>query len=545
MPSRKGPWYAFFGCLLDIFRTVASLVLGLVIFFGFLGFLLVNNVRDNFLSAEFYTNSLSENDIYNRFYDEVLLDPEYEDTTKELLGDIDVSQTDIADLAREIITTEYLQQEVERAVSGAIDYLNKKSDTLQVFINLGPPLENVKPALFKYIDGRIDELEDVQVATLEELEEALEELFRTLEKGEIPTSLPAIDNPEALVDRTVDKHVAELVEVPVSTTEEFEKELEGVYKQLTNGEVPNRIPSIDIIPVALRGSTYDLVFQAILADPSIPKEVKDGLKASDQEIKKELIEGSVKRALEVAAPQLTAPVIDVFVDDAYDKVFSALKDDPLFTESALDGLDKQSDAIKASLREGNIKEALKLGTRGLAGPLIDDAIERLRREELDDEDRLDLVNIAAEQNDETKEEFLDDKVDYGRTIISRAKVGQWVTIVIIVVSALAMGAVHFPHLASGIRWPGLTLFLSGLLFLILGFILKAQLPGRLEDLLDRTDVSPIPPSMVNIINDVFASMSSDVAGGFVSPSIIVLVIGLGMLIGSFFIRLLHIPFISR
>ena len=534
----------FFGCLLNIFRTVASLVLGLVIFFAFLGFLLVSNFRDNSLSAEFYTDSLSESDIYNRFYDEVLLDPEYEDKTNDLLGDMKVTQADIADLAREIITPEYLQQEVEGAVRGAIDYLNKESDTPQVFIHLGPPLENVKPALLKYMDSRIDELDDVPVDTLEELQEELESLFSTLEKGEIPTSLPAIDDTKSLVDRTVEKHVAELEEVQVSTTAEFEKELEGVYRQLANGEFPTSIPSIDVIPVAVRSSTYDLVFQAILADPSIPEEVKEGLRASDQEIKTELLEGRVKGALEVAAPQLTAPAINVFVDAAYDDVFNALKKDPLFTEAALDGLEEQSDGIKENLREGKIKEALKLGARGLAGPLIDDAIESLR-EELDDEDRLDLLEIAAEQNDQTKEEFLDDHVDDGRRIIGYGKIGQWVTIVIIVVSVVAMGAVHFPHAASGLRWPGLTLFLSGLLFLVVGLIMKSQLPGRLEDLLDRTDVSAIPPSMIDIINDVFAAMSSDVAGGFITASIIVLVIGFGMLIGSFFIRLLHIPFISR
>ena len=69
-----------FGCLISIFRTVASLILGILVFFGLLSFLLLGSVRDNLLSAEFYTDILSEKndegmDVYDRIYDDVLLDP--------------------------------------------------------------------------------------------------------------------------------------------------------------------------------------------------------------------------------------------------------------------------------------------------------------------------------------------------------------------------------------------------------------------------------------------------------------------------------------
>lgn len=536
-----------FGCLFFIFRSVASLILGLVIFFAFLGYILGDPFRDNFLTSAFYTDSLSENDVYNRIYDEVLLDPEFEDTTDKLLGrieftgdDIDVIRKDIVRVAREIIPTEYLQTQVEAAVHDTIDYLNKDTDTANVFVDLSVPLTRAKPVLFRYMDRRIDELEDKPVSTFEELQAELETLFSTLEKGEIPSSVPLVVDRSALVNSYVDENIAQLEEVPAPTRQDFREELETIYQDLANGKIPTRIPSIEAIPVDTRLAVYDLVLETVRNDPTFPPEAIQGLEEQEVAIKAQIREGSVKGALEIASRPLTEPVVEFFVDDSYDRAFEKLRDEGTIPKRALDGLDEQSDRIKAHLGEGEIKEALKLGARGLAEPLIDEALDDLR-DELDEEERLDLVLKAAEQRDQTREEFLDD-LDIARDVINRGDVGLWLALLLIVLAVLFMAAVHFPHLSSSLRWPGLTLFLSGFVFLILGLVIKSKL---LEDPLDRADVSPIPPSMVQIINDVSGSMVSDVGGGFVTTSIIIMVVGIVLLGGSFVIRALHIPFFSR
>ena len=532
-----------FGCLFPILRSAASLILGLVIFFGFLGILLTTNLRDNFLTTEFYTENISDNNAYDRFYNKVLLDTEFEDTTDELLGDVHVPGEDIVKLVREILPPEYLQDQVEGAIQGAIEYLNKKTDTPEVFLDLGPPLEQVKPALFGYIDRRIDGLEEVPVTTFEELETELESLFRTVEMGEIPTRVPSIADPNALVSGYVDQQIAALEERPVRTTDEFEAELEKVYEDLGNGEIPATVPSLDAIPVSQRTAAFDNVLSALRSDLSIPEEAIKGLENREQEIKEQLRLGSVKGALEVATEEVTAPVVEEFVDDSYDEVFQTLSRDRTFPRNALEGLDRERAQIKRDLGAGEIKSALKVGGHGLVGPLIDAAVGELRKD-LDDQDRLDLIAKAAEQNDQSKEEFLDD-LDLARDIIDQSGAGFWLGILMMTGGVILMVAVHLPHFSSGLRWPGVTLFFSGLVFLLIGLVLKSILPGRFDNLLDKADVSPIPPTMVQIVSDVLSSMASDVAGGFIVPSIAVMVIGLVMLAASFVIRLLHIPFISR
>ena len=237
--------------------------------------------------------------------------------------------------------------------------------------------------------------------------------------------------------------------------------------------------------------------------------------------------------------------MEKFIDDGFDLAFDQLKKDPNFPKLALQGLQERADDIKKPLGQGKIKEALKVGARAVATPLIDEALDEIRKE-LDGQDRLDLVAKGAEQNNQTKEEFLDD-LDLFRDVIDTSALGGLLAIVIIVVAVILMAAVHLPHLSSGLRWPGITLLLSGLVFLIVGLVLDSRLSDRANDLLDReaTGSSPIPPALIDIISDVLTSMVSDVGSGFVTPAIVIMVIGLAMLISSFLVRLLHIPFLSR
>ena len=542
------------GCLFGIFRSIFGVIFGIIIFAGFFAYLMIANVRDNFLDSAFYNESLAENSIYDRIYDEVLVDPEYE-KAGELLGDIDVSQEDVARVAKGIITPTYLQSQVEGAITGTIDYLNKETDEPAIFIDLGPPLDNVKPTLLAYIDERIDALKEVPVATIGELETELEKLFRTLDEGKIPTEIPVIPDPELLVSSYVDDTIKGLQVIPTRNAQEFQRELEGVYRQLNKGEMPTRVPSVDAIPVSLRGPTFDVVLASLRNDPSIPPLVVEGLTRERAKIADQLEKGCVTGeenpacnatgAIQEATQALTGPVVGQFLDDGFDLAFARLEKDPNFPRVALDGLRERAQDIKNPLGKGEIKEALKVGARAVAGPVIDQAIGEIEKE-LDSDRRLDLVDIASKNNNQTKAEFLKD-VDFVRDIIERVGVGVGIAFLAVAGGSLLMGLIQIPHMSSFFRVPGITLLIIGAIFLILGLVLNSQLSDLLNDLLDRgaEDVTVIPQSMFDIISDVLTSMASDIAGGFIKPSIAIMVVGLVLIVLSGVIRMLHIPFLSR
>ena len=528
---------------LPIVRPIASAILGLVVFFGLLLFFFINSVRDNILDADFYKENLAKNDVYERFYSEVLVDTEFENETQNLLGDFDVSREDIASVAREILPPAYLQGQVETGLDGVIDYLNEDSDDPNLFIDLGPPLDNVKPALFRYIDKRIDNLDEIPVDTLEELAQEVEALFRTVEDGRIPTSIPSIQDPVALANRYVDTQVLQLEEVPVSTGEEFEAELNEIYTTLSRGELPSRVPSIEFIPVDRRIEAFDTALATLREEESIPEEALQALEELEDEIKDLLAKADVQTALQAAASPLIEPVVNLFIDDAYDRAVEDLRRDGPIPEEALDGLAQRKDAIKEHLGDGDLKEALKLGARGLGEPLIDTAIEDIVAE-LDQQRRIDVIAEAAQENGQTREEFLEE-IQPIRDVIDRGDMGIVLAIVIVVVGSILIAVVQIPRMASALRWPGLTLFLSGLVLLIIGLVAKAQLSGRFDNLSVTYNAGDIPPSLVNISTDVLQSMVQDIAGGVVGLTITVMVIGLALLVASFFVRKLPIPIFAR
>ena len=545
------------GCFFGIFRSIFSVIFGIVVFVGFFSYLVITNVEDNFLSAEFYTGKLDEEtdtgkNVYDRIYEDVLADPEYE-KGQELQGGIKIDPNDRAEVAEQIIPRDYLQSQVEGAIIGTIDYLNKETEDPAIFIDLGPPLDNVKPALLGYIDRRIDGLNEVPVTTIGELEAKLEELFLKLDNGEIPTEIPVINDLNALAFSYVNDTVTDLEVIPTSSPQEFQDDLETLFRQLNKGQLPTEVPSVEAIPVSLRGPTFDVVLASLGKD--LPPEVVESLIRNRANIVNQLESGCVTGtektecgatgAIQEATASLIEPVVGQFIDDGFDNALAKLKKDGSLPTVALDGLTDRAGDIKSPLGEGKIKEALKVGARAVAGPIIDQAIGKIEKE-LDSDRRLDLVKVAADNIGKSRKDFLK-QADFGRNLIDNFGIGVAFAILAVAGGSLAMAMVQFPHMSSFFRVPGITLLLSGAVFLILGIVANSQVSGLLNDLIDRgaEGRTVIPDSMIDVISDVIASVASDIAGGFIVPSIAIMVVGLVLIVLSGVIRMLHIPFLSK
>ena len=132
---------------LAVLRPILGLLLAVVIIVGFLCFVVVSGFRSNFLSADFYADNISKNSVYDRIYDEVLLDPEFEKQTDYLVAGVEVPHEDVVEVTRSILPPAYLQEQVEKALSGALDYLKRDSEEAQVFIELATPIDNIKPTV--------------------------------------------------------------------------------------------------------------------------------------------------------------------------------------------------------------------------------------------------------------------------------------------------------------------------------------------------------------------------------------------------------------
>ena len=261
------------GCLFSILRAWAGLVLGMAIFIGFLSFLTLNHFSDKLLSADFYKNTIAAADTYNRIYDKVLVDDELEDTTTEFLGDIQVVEhEEIADLLREILPPEYLQQQVEGSIDQIVDYVNEDVDVLEVYVDLSEPLSNVKPVMFAYIDHQIDGL-------------------RTEETEVFP------DCPPSAMASLADRYLR-------------------AFRGLAEGAIPESIPSIEQIEAPCRMILFELVSGSLVVDASLSDEAKHNLSDGKGDLWVPFATGDTLGVLKVSARFLTEPLMD----DAIDKV---------------------------------------------------------------------------------------------------------------------------------------------------------------------------------------------------------------------------------
>ena len=264
------------GLPLMILRFVATPLLGIAIFFGLLLTLVESNISNKLLDADFYTATISEYNTYARIYDEVLLDQKAKDKMQELLEGVKVvNPEDIVGLVRGLLPPEYLQAQVEASIQRSLAYFNDDSDTLELYLELGPPLQQIKPTLFEYIDRRIDGIPEGDPGA--------------------PECTPAT------VKRVGDRY-------------------QEVFRSLGSGQVPAELPSIKAIPEPCRTLIFDEAFPALFADDSLDERSKLAMAKASNDIRTPFIAGDTHGVLKAAARPLAEPVLDDAIGKLRDRL---------------------------------------------------------------------------------------------------------------------------------------------------------------------------------------------------------------------------------
>lgn len=334
------------------------------------------------------------------------------------------------ELLRQIIPPEYLKSQAEASIERTIDYFNEDLESLDLFFELGPPLEAVKPVLFRYIDQRIDGLAEEDLGRLE----------------------------------CTPQRIIEVAQIYGSR-----------WTELAGGTVPTSIPSLRSFDPVCREAIFRLAFSTVVQQSPIDARAKRGL-TNDR-----------------------PGILRAFVD-------------------------------------GDTRMVLKLAARPLATPLMDDAILQIKQQ-LDDQDRLDLIHKIADWNDDYTEAELRSDIDTARDWVNWGnKFGKALAWAMLIAGTVILGLIHYPSWKNGLRWPGLTLFLTGLVLFIAGKVLESQVPDRLQDLVERgaSQVSGMPSSVTDLGGDLLVSFGNQLTSGFAAPALILLIIG-ALIFGASFL----------
>ena len=141
----------------------------------------------------------------------------------------------------------------------------------------------------------------------------------------------------------------------------------------------------------------------------------------------------------------------------FEATFEAL---PLVTTRAsLSGGSLRED-LRQAFGDTDARQAVEVLAGPSSEPLITDAIEEFRRE-LEPDDRLDLVCKIAEKEGVSETEIRQGAADIRSWLTGFQSLGQTAALVIVAAGTIIIGLMHLPRLASVLRWPGITLLLSG------------------------------------------------------------------------------------
>ena len=175
-----------------LLRFFLSWLARAVLFAAFFAYISLGTIA-SFASPDFYTEALLEEGVYDRVYDEVLVDPALRTTQEHLMGGIQVPAEEIVDVVRRVIPPSYLRQETERTIAAVLSYFRKETETLEMNVNLEAPLANAAKELTGYLEARIEAVEVVS-AEAEDLEELTLEVFRDVEAGRLPSRVPSFQH---------------------------------------------------------------------------------------------------------------------------------------------------------------------------------------------------------------------------------------------------------------------------------------------------------------------------------------------------------------
>ena len=414
-----------------ILRALAGLVLGLAIFAGLMYSLVLGNFSQRLEDPEVYNVAISDTDAYNRIYDEVLVDDVLEDQTGDLLGGVAIAtQEEVVAVLKDIMPPHYLREQTENNVDRFTGYLQGDYEELNVFVDMEEPLERVEPAVLAWVYQVIDDLE---------------------------------------IEEPVSGGCSQLSLIQLAS------ETSVPFDQLSEGEVPQTAPSLNILATECRADQYDEWYDRVLEDPAISSEAARILEGE---------KGNLRQA---------------FVD-------------------------------------GDTREFLKQAATPLVTPVIADAVREIRRD-LSKGDRLDLLEKLAENSDDFTRDDIRQQAESLRDTVSTANgTGRIIALLMVIIGSILLAVVYIPRPADMLRWPGITLFMGSGVCLVVGIVVNSAVPGRIKDaIVHSTSYAPdVPTAAIDLAGDLLESFAQQSTAGFIPAAATVMAIGVVLVIASFF-----------
>ncbi len=141
---------------------------------------------------DFYDRSLQQADAYDRFYTEILADPQFNETTTNLLGRLPVDRSVVTSNLRVVIPPATLRALVGSSIQSATQYLSQERDNVDLAVAVRPLVDNIRILADTYLTDAIVNTDTFEADNLEEFGAGVEQFFSDVDQGRQPTFLPTV-----------------------------------------------------------------------------------------------------------------------------------------------------------------------------------------------------------------------------------------------------------------------------------------------------------------------------------------------------------------
>ena len=157
------------------------------------------------------------------------------------------------------------------------------------------------------------------------------------------------------------------------------------------------------------------------------------------------------------------------------------------------------------------------------------------REELDDQDRIDVLQRIADDEGKERDEVFDELEDVRTNVGRFLDLGNATSVFFLLLMAVLLGVLYLPGRFWPFMVPGIALVVLGMLGLIGWAVHWAATPVLMREAVknNETDLSD---SGVDLVADVVETLARDSAGAIIGPVVAVLVLGVAPIVAAAVLR---------
>ena len=220
----------------------------------------------------------------------------------------------------------------------------------------------------------------------------------------------------------------------------------------------------------------------------------------------------------------------------FDSWFDLVLDQSSMDSQTALALQNEREELRRSFVGGDTREFLKVAAGPIVKPQIDDVIADIRQD-LQPNDRLDLVEWVTDEPEGSERAEFDDQAEAAREGLSEINGrGRLLALAMVAVAGLLLAAVHLPRREAMLRWPGVALLAGGSLSLVVGLLLNSGLPGLFRELVvtEATSSGDASVAAIELLGDVLEVFTREVTAGFMPATVAVMVVGAALIAASLF-----------